>query len=324
MNKTRVAYLDTAKAYLIFLVILGHVLIVLNPRYDKLYFVVIQAFIYTFHMPAFFIIHGILSDNEKCQNVSIIEFIKRRFYSLMAPYLFFEVVGLIWKVIFLHQSFYNGFYNLITIRCNVGADWFLPAMFMGDLLFLAYAKHLNSIYGTISIISCFILPIFMAKYQLTIVLGRGLLAYGFIMIGNVGKKLFCSEKTKNILGLMASFVVTASVAIINIKFGGNDFYNCTINNPFLMVIGGISGTMLILGVSHILQCKRITYIGNHTLAIMGTHQLIIYAFTTLVPGVYEGNIMKGLFLLFAILVFEIPVVCLDNQFQSVGVERKMK
>ena len=61
----RITYFDVAKVLLIILVVLGHILIILNPRYDKLFFSAIQAFIYTFHMPAFFIIHGTLFNNEK-------------------------------------------------------------------------------------------------------------------------------------------------------------------------------------------------------------------------------------------------------------------
>ena len=49
----RLKYIDTAKGYLILLVVLAHVLIVLNPHYAKLYYTAPQAFIYTFHMPAF-------------------------------------------------------------------------------------------------------------------------------------------------------------------------------------------------------------------------------------------------------------------------------
>ena len=74
-------------------------------------------------------------------------------------------------------------------------------------------------------------------------------------------------------------------------------------------IGGVSGTVLIIGLSRILQCKMITdYIGNHTLLIMGTHQLAIYAMTALIPGLYGGTVIHGLVLIVVIVAFEIPVV----------------
>ena len=82
----RVKYIDTTKGYLMLLVIIGHVLIVLNPNYDTIYFTVPQAFIYTFHMPAFFILHGIVFDMNKwrCQSLRI--FVVRRLQTLIVPY----------------------------------------------------------------------------------------------------------------------------------------------------------------------------------------------------------------------------------------------
>ena len=313
MNE-RIEYFDVVKALLIILVVSGHVLIIINPGYDKLYFSAIQAFIYTFHMPAFFIIHGILFNNEKYKKICVKDFIAKRIYSLIIPYLFFEVIGIVWKAIFCKQRLSEGLYYLITIRCNVGADWFLIALFLGSLLFLLYVKYPNRVYGIVSAIVCFVLPMFLSGHQLTIVIGRGMLTYGFIMIGNLGKEWFRSEKTKSVLWLSTSLVITAIVAIISLKWAGNDFYTCTVDNPITLVIGGISGTLLILGISRILHCKMLTSIGNHTLTIMGTHQLVIYAMTVLIPTLYGGSIGGGILLLGAIVLFEIPVVLLIDRY----------
>lgn len=322
MGKVRFTYLDTAKAYLIFLVILGHILIVLNPEYDKLYFSVVQEFIYVFHMPAFYVIHGILFNNEKWKSVPTHKFVKKRAYSLLVPYLFFETIGIFWRAAFQHQSVATGFLNMITIRCNVGADWFLPAMFTGSLLFIIYIKHPNRIYGIASTVICFVVPMFMSGSQITIVLGRGMLAYGFMMIGNLAKNMFVSEKSKSVLWLSTSLIITGITAIICLKFGGNDFYTCTVNNPIMLIIGGASGTLLILGISRILYCNVITTIGKHTLTIMGTHQLVIYALTSLISGMYGGGIGKGIILLLVIVLFEIPVVYLIDRYLPFFVGRK--
>lgn len=305
----RVEYVDTAKGYLMLLVVIGHVLIVLNPEYGKLYYTAPQAFIYTFHMPAFFIIHGILFDVEKWQERSTKEFFVRRFQTLMIPYCFFELIGMLWRIAFFGQSLWTGLYNLVTVRCNVGADWFLPAMFLGGLLFMVYVRHPSRTYGVVSAALCFLLPMGMSGHQVLIVIGRGLLAYAFIMSGHLLRALFLSEKTKSSLWIALSFAVTAGVAVYGLKFGGNDFYPCLVQNPVTFFIGGVSGTVLIIGLSRILQCKMITdYIGNHTLLIMGTHQLAIYAMTALLPALTGGTIIHGLLLLMAILVFEIPMV----------------
>lgn len=322
LKKTRIEYIDTAKAYLIFLVIIGHILIILNPSYNKLYFVVIQAFIYGFHMPAFFIIHGIIFNKEKWRKASVFDFFKLRFYSMIIPYIFFEVIGIGWKTLFQNQSISEGIINLVTIRCNVGSDWFLPAMFIGNLFFLIYVKHSNYLYGIISTVICFILPMFMSEHQFFVVLGRSMLAYGFIMIGNIGKRIFQIEKTPIFLRVSLSFVITVITAIISLKWSPNDFYSCTIEDPVILAIGGISGTILILEISRVLQCKLVAEIGKHTLTIMGTHQLVIYALTTFVPELYGGNIIFGVGVLIAIICFEVPVVLFLDRYLPFCVGRR--
>lgn len=197
MGKQRIEYVDSAKAILILLVILGHILITLNPEYNKPVLVSAQVFIYTFHVPAFFIIHGVLFDNEKWKNKSIFCFLRRKVKTLIIPYVFFEVIGIAWKKAICGQLVSDGIYNLITIGCNVGANWFLIAMFFGSILFAAYVKHPNKTFGVISVILSIIAAMFRPDNQLAIVIARGLVAYSFIMIGNMLKCIFLTEKTKN-------------------------------------------------------------------------------------------------------------------------------
>lgn len=322
MMTKRIEYFDMAKAYLIFLVIMGHVLIVINPGYVKLNFSVVQSFISTFHMPAFFILHGILFNNEKWRKCSVKEFILKRVYTLIVPYLFFEIIGIIWKCILGSQEILTGLYNLVTIRCNIGADWFLPAMFIGNLLYLTYVKFPNYVCGVISVLFSFTLPMFMSENQILIIVGRGLLAYGFIMIGNVGKGFFQSEQTKSILNIILAFIITGIMAMISLKWGGNDFYTCIIKNPAVFVIGGISGTCLVVGISRLFQCKVLSRIGQHTLTIMGTHQLFIYAFSGVLLQKINQDVTVGIVLLLIIIVLEIPVVFIVDRYLPFFVGRK--
>lgn len=207
---------------------IGAYLIVLNPGYDRLYLTVTEAFISVFHMPAFFIIHGIIFNTEKWKHQSVKKFVIRKVQTLLVPYVFFEIVGIIWMRVFTKQPLLKGLYNLVTLRCNIGADWFLPAMFLGSLLFLIYVKHPNLVYGILSTVICFVLPMTMREHQFLVVIGRGMLAYGFIMIGSLLKPLFQSEKCQSSLWLIISLFVTVGVAISGLKWVGNDFYSCTV------------------------------------------------------------------------------------------------
>ena len=321
----RIDYIDTAKGYLMLAVILGHVLIVLNPDYSKLYFTSVQAFIYVFHMPAFFMIHGILFDIEKWAKRPLKEFIIKRLQTLIIPYVFFEAIGTFWRAIFYKQPLWTGIYNLLTIRCNIGADWFLPAMFLGSLLFMIYVRHPNKIYAVFSTVICFLLPMIMSGHQLFIVAGRALLAYGFIMIGSLLKSLFLSEKIKRLSYIGVSLFITALSAIIGLKWGSNDFYTCSVSNPLIFAVGGISGTVLILGISQIVNIRIVTnYIGKYTLSIMGTHQLAIYMITAVAPALTGGSMISGLLLLVVIFVFEIPVVWFIERYFGRFTGRELK
>lgn len=70
-SEKRLSYIDTAKAYLIFCVITGHVLIVINPGYEKILFACGSELIYAFHMSAFFVLHGVLFHLDKWKNYSL-------------------------------------------------------------------------------------------------------------------------------------------------------------------------------------------------------------------------------------------------------------
>lgn len=320
----RIEYFDIAKAFLIILVVIGHVLIVLNPNYSRMGLSITQAFIYSFHMPSFFIIHGILFNNVKWKTLPVKKFVIKRMQTMIIPYLFFEIIGMFVKVVTAKQSLITGLYNMLTIRCNVGADWFLPALFLGSLLYLIYVKHSNRIYGIISTMVSFLLPMLMSGSQFTIVVGRGLLAYGFIMIGNVGKEIFKSENVKNVVHLAASLVIISIISVIGLKWGGNDFYSCVIKNPLFLVIGGIAGTYLILGISRYFHSNMMRCVGNHTLTIMGTHQLVIYVMTMVVPGIRGGSLIWGVVLLGITILFEIPVVYFINRYLPICIGKEQK
>ena len=88
MNKyyNRNTFLDAYKGFLMILVIIGH-LTYFNYE-DKFI-----TLIYSFHMPAFLIISGILTKNK--QNTNILNIIKQRFISCIIPYFIFYFISYI-------------------------------------------------------------------------------------------------------------------------------------------------------------------------------------------------------------------------------------
>ena len=81
----RSVYFDNAKAILIYLVVLGHLLsgyLGANEYLDTLYLI-----IYLFHMPAFIVISGHFS-----RKIKSIEDIKKLIKTLFIPYVIFQLI----------------------------------------------------------------------------------------------------------------------------------------------------------------------------------------------------------------------------------------
>lgn len=105
--------------------------------FDGTVFYHIIVFIYTFHMPLFFVIAGILLYNSKSIRVkSFNEFIKEKAFKLLTPYVVLSAVFLIPKgyieyggLGFLNFEFIiNSF--LVPRQNTWGHFWFLPTLFI--------------------------------------------------------------------------------------------------------------------------------------------------------------------------------------------------
>lgn len=314
-NNGRIEYLDAARAYLIFMVVLGHILIVLNPGYDRLLLTAAQEFMASFYMPAFFIIHGILLGRKGSNGTKDWRsIVARRIRILLIPYLFFETIGILWRWMVYGQPLSAGLMNLLTVRCNVGADWFLPALFMGNLLCTFWGGWQKRFVRIASVCIGILIPMLLPNHQFCTVMGRGLLAYSFIMIGVCFRDLFVSEEVPGWGKTAVSLLVTGICSVVNLKWGGNDFYSCTVHNPVTLVLAGTSGTYLVLALARRFAYPVLSKTGEQSLVIMGTHQLVIYVMTALVPGMRDGSLLWGAGLLAVIIVFEIAMIFVLNRY----------
>lgn len=105
--------------------------------FDGTVFYHIIVFIYTFHMPLFFVIAGILLYNSKSINVkSFGEFIKEKAFKLLTPYAVLSAIFLIPKGFIEHGGFeFLDFEfvvrSFLVPRQNTwGHFWFLPTLFI--------------------------------------------------------------------------------------------------------------------------------------------------------------------------------------------------
>lgn len=77
MNQNRVTYIDFAKGFAIYLVVLGHII-------DRVEFSHIYSIIASFHMPLFFFLSGIAMQYTKCGNY---KYVFRKIVNLLCPFI---------------------------------------------------------------------------------------------------------------------------------------------------------------------------------------------------------------------------------------------
>ena len=164
MNKKRFDYLDAAKGIGILLTVLGHV----GFDGDRMLF-----FIFSFHMPLFFIVSGMLSATGPKRAFK--ETLKRKALSLIVPYAIFSVLGIVIYFVMNGLNFFSKdgltmlrsmAFESVTLK-GLFVLWFFPVMFFAGLLLEGVAKKLNGYVNlTLCVIAVIVLTLFGRKAEL--------------------------------------------------------------------------------------------------------------------------------------------------------------
>ena len=135
--KNRIEVLDFAKGLAIFLVIMGHAT-------DNLATPLWRLIIYSFHMPLFFLVAGmVVKPVDVTERGSLIDFLRKNFLALVVP---FVIWGLLYSC-FSYENFGNilyGTYEMLSKSHSLTSLWFLPALFLArqwvEILFRGIGK----------------------------------------------------------------------------------------------------------------------------------------------------------------------------------------
>ena len=132
--KEKINYIDYSKGIAILFVIFGHVYSGNN---------IATTWIYSFHMPLFFIISGFLLKLNKNKDTK--SMILKKFKSLMVPYILFSIINIVGFYLIKdlsYEVFKGNIFNTITLF-GIGALWFLPALFISETLFLFEKNNIS-------------------------------------------------------------------------------------------------------------------------------------------------------------------------------------
>ena len=311
----RIEYLDTAKGILIILMVTGHVFLTGSVR----------NFIYCFHMPAFLIVSGILFAKTSQLKKKTSVFIFSRIKSLIVPFVFSELIGVLTDIIC------NGFslspvgyvFNTLNQDWNNGADGFLIHMFVAELAFFFVLKipnkyvSLSVVFGAMTL--SFLLPtmFFQGKWGIFRMFGAylGYLGVGFVLFS---REFFENRKIIKYMSIVLSFLMCLGISFFSItittSFG--TFWS------FVYIIGSLVGSYFVLEISRLINLKILIYFGRNSIIVLMTHDLLLLPARKYIPNAFD--IPVEILILIGIILLEIPIIYIINRFVPIMIGRKRK
>lgn len=304
--KQRLAFIDIFRCITIILMVCGHCL-------GNNAFV---AYLYGFHMPAFFFISGFTS---RFENGRLLTFSIRRALTILLPFFFYAMVFLTVKSILMHIPGYVSPFGYTDIRYGdalkllwergdvysqpLGAIWFLPALFFAVLIakVLVMASFRNRallfcLSSGICILGFYLISIDNHDFLWILRPTQVLIAQYFVCLGYLFgnsalvKKWISLEKPWVSLGVFAVFL-TVSIIFFHFTHFRIDMAESSYPHPtYFLVLSVVFGCMVLLSGSLLLArlperiVSCMTYVGRGALAIMIFHFLFVKLFGLLLVG----------------------------------------
>ena len=320
--KQRVQYIDIARAIAILATLMGH----MNQFYrDSLGLSHPQmlAFIYVFHMPLFFVISGILFSEKSFKETSFPKFLMKKIKTLVVPYLFLDITGglinMLMNKTYSIDTVKRILLNTLTIHPNVGADWFISALLIGEILLYFFLRYYRAVFKYFVWIPFLMIYFYTPFYTHWInIFARGIIGFTFMLAGYFLKDYFKGDVNKRWDVIILSFIVTFVVCELN---GQIDLWGCSIGNPVLCLAGGLAGSFWIIGLSKHISSKLMVFIGQNTITMMGTHmiclgllwKLLSHTLFAAVPDLLASVYGAVIFYLLTVAL-NLPIMYIYNRF----------
>lgn len=325
-NKERVALFDICKGILIIFVVLGHVM----PEN-----VGIHKWIYSWHIPGFFMVSGALLKythyEERSFNKVLFDGINR----LIIPYFVYSSLLLLarWAASGFDISVLKWQIMDMFSFCGIGAMWFLPCLFIAQLIYwlfnhlLKYAKdeNLSSVFMLLLGCGSFVIPcVLSANHFIILVLCRALVGTFFLIIGTIICPALFKIRSGNIwiqgiicivllvLSIFVFITTGSNVAALNVlNFGRYSLY----------IINAMIGCAMLFAICVYLEKTSfktlknvITFYGKESLIIMGSHQVIMLV----LPIPISNTIWLNIVFCIAVLLAELQVIHLIKKLRKIS------
>ncbi len=337
-NKNRIYWIDLAKTFGIVLVFYGHIIeqfSLLGSNAASMQF----KFIYSFHMPLFFMLSGFFAVNPDRFRF------KKYFLTRMVPFLFFNVLSLLIliSVDALHgrlnpADYCSGIISLIAGYPQFNLiTWFLVCLFTTEILYFFFKRFvLTRWIGHCVAITLYCIGWLAAGNSTRIFhyagihfnfwyFGEALVAFGFYYFGSTIRGLgFDSTKMPARKQLMFSLAVLAILILtFNMNRSSVDMAFSVHGNPILFPLSAFAGSFFIIFLSKAVHMgNKILFVGENTLILIGINGIFYNNFNAKFAGyfihLFQDShfaivVICGLGTVFSLLI-SLPFIWLFNRY----------
>lgn len=299
--KERLNYIDTAKGILILMMLIGHVWNT-GPVHD---------FVYSFHMPAFIMISGILLGRSSSLKLPCCRFAFKKVKELILPCLGYELYGLLVSIL-LYGATLNAkgyFFELLSLHLYNGPLWFLWVLFFAEIGFFVLYKATKGFSGYVRyiiLLALFVLLMVLPQYQAYINITTTMLTLFFLITGFVVN----TNHMKQSWALIALLLLaTITLSKLNHGVGMPDYQE---GIRLVFIISSLSGTFFILLISHFIDdygYKAFNIWGKNSLFVLGSHYPIIRICKKLL-NITEFSVFTGIIFLSVLILLEYGCISL--------------
>ncbi|RDU22552.1 acyltransferase family protein [Anaerosacchariphilus polymeriproducens] len=294
----RLDFLDVAKGIGILVVVYAHVMQQYIPPHN-----ILNVFIYSFHMPLFFVLSGIVSQIKENSGKTKIDsqYIKKKFFQLMIPYFVFSLIYIILNIIqvklgvihfmFPDKKILFDIVKVFTLR-GLAPLWFLASLFVADIIWKCFINKFESLKSRfIIVIIIFFINYWvntlhysklpntdLIEFMIYVFLFRTSLAFAFMVIGSMLSRYFVNTINQNIINYKFKYIAIftgffISLSLINLIFrNGVNMHLYVLGNPIIFYLTSILGSLTVIMLSIIISNNKILQsLGKNSLSIMVLH-----------------------------------------------------
>jgi len=336
----RIGWVDYAKFIGIGLVVFGH--LETHPYSSNV--------IYSFHMPLFFFLSGLMFSFKKHPNYK--EFFISRFKQLIVPYLFFNLITYVlwlWFVkniddLAVDPPYYKPFLGIFygnssdTYLIHCLASWFLICLFVVENIYYLVYRNLKGNLKYLVLAGFVLLGRLDLSYidvRLPWSIDVATVAIVFYISAGLLKPLIFKIVNLKRLHLWLISAAAFCVVLLIAPFDLVDMSESKYQNFALFFIGGFSGILFTISLSRLLELKIgslriVTFIATNTIVIIVFNFIAIYMIKYCYLKIFDfnpvhlhGHIPNFLITL-CVFVILVPVMNFTNTYIPFSIGRSVR